>query len=197
MPASSHPRGKTGRRAPWMTAAALLSVATHAEASGRDPRSARPASSSAALASVPDVTLVDQDGRSVRFRSDVLRDRVVVIDFVFTTCTTICPVLSSTFARLQDRLGERLAGSVQLVSISLDPVRDTPERLRALNAVVELSVPYERGDVLAALHREGEVLVEVHDDRATRVRARLPKGGVDRFRQFFPGDTPEPPGRAS
>jgi GTP-binding protein HflX len=59
------------------------------------------------------------------------------------------------------------------------------ERLRALNAVVELSVPYERGDVLAALHREGEVLVEVHDERATRVRARLPKGGVDRFREFL------------
>jgi GTP-binding protein HflX len=59
------------------------------------------------------------------------------------------------------------------------------ERLRALNAVVELTVPYERGDVLAALHREGEVLVEVHDDRATRVRARLPRGGVDRFREFL------------
>ena len=59
------------------------------------------------------------------------------------------------------------------------------ERLRALNAIVELSVPYERGDVLAALHREGEVLVEVHDERATRVRARLPKGGVDRFREFL------------
>jgi GTP-binding protein HflX len=59
------------------------------------------------------------------------------------------------------------------------------DRLRALNAVVELSVPYERGDVLAALHRDGEVLVEVHDDRATRVRARLPKGGVDRFREFL------------
>jgi GTPase len=59
------------------------------------------------------------------------------------------------------------------------------ERLRALNAVVELSVPYERGDILAALHREGEVLVEVHDDHATRVRARLPKGGVDRFREFL------------
>ncbi|HEY0399042.1 MAG TPA: GTPase HflX [Acidimicrobiia bacterium] len=59
------------------------------------------------------------------------------------------------------------------------------DRLRALNAVVELSVPYERGDVLAALHREGEVLVEVHDDRATRVRARLPRGGIDRFREFL------------
>ena len=54
-----------------------------------------------------------------------------------------------------------------------------------LNAVVELSVPYERGDVLAALHREGEVLVEVHDDHATRVRARLPRGGIDRFREFL------------
>jgi GTP-binding protein HflX len=71
------------------------------------------------------------------------------------------------------------------------------DRLRALNTVVELSVPYERGDVLAALHREGEVLVEVHDDRATRVRARLPRGGIDRFREFLPGDTPESPGRAS
>jgi GTP-binding protein HflX len=59
------------------------------------------------------------------------------------------------------------------------------DRLRALNAVVELSVPYERGDVLAALHREGEVLVEVHDDHATRVRARLPRGGIDRFRDFL------------
>ncbi len=59
------------------------------------------------------------------------------------------------------------------------------DRLRALSAVVELSVPYERGDVLAALHREGEVLVEVHDDRATRVRARLPRGGIDRFRDFL------------
>jgi GTP-binding protein HflX len=59
------------------------------------------------------------------------------------------------------------------------------DRLRALNAVVELSVPYERGDVLAALHREGEVLVEVHDEQATRVRARLPRGGVDRFREFL------------
>jgi GTP-binding protein HflX len=59
------------------------------------------------------------------------------------------------------------------------------DRLRALNTVVELSVPYERGDVLAALHREGEVLVEVHDERATRVRARLPRGGIDRFREFL------------
>jgi GTP-binding protein HflX len=58
-------------------------------------------------------------------------------------------------------------------------------RLRALNAVVELSVPYDRGDVVAALHRDGEVLVEVHDERATRIRARLPRRSLERFREYI------------
>jgi GTP-binding protein HflX len=57
-------------------------------------------------------------------------------------------------------------------------------RLRALDPVVELAVPYERGDVIAALHREGDVLVEVHGDHETRVRARIPASGVSRFREF-------------
>jgi GTPase len=57
-------------------------------------------------------------------------------------------------------------------------------RLRALDPVVELAVPFERGDVMAALHREGDVLVEVHGDGDTRVRARIPESGVSRFREF-------------
>ncbi|HEU5302716.1 MAG TPA: GTPase HflX [Acidimicrobiia bacterium] len=57
-------------------------------------------------------------------------------------------------------------------------------RLRAMGAVVELVVPYERGDVLAALHRDGEVIVEVHDDDGTRVRARLGSADVERFREY-------------
>ncbi len=61
------------------------------------------------------------------------------------------------------------------------------ERLRALARVVELTVPYERGDVLAALHRDGEVLVEVHADRGTRVRARLGDAEASRFREFVTG----------
>jgi GTP-binding protein HflX len=58
-------------------------------------------------------------------------------------------------------------------------------RLRALNAVVEFVVPYDRGDVIAALHREGEVLVEVHDTSGSRIRARLPRQGVERFAQYL------------
>jgi protein SCO1/2 len=81
-----------------------------------------------------DALLVDQDGVAARFRSDVIGDGVVVVDFVFTTCTTVCPVLSSVFARVQHRLGDRLGHGVTLVSVSLDPVRDNPARLKAYAA---------------------------------------------------------------
>jgi GTP-binding protein HflX len=50
--------------------------------------------------------------------------------------------------------------------------------------VVELRVPYERGDVVAALHREGEVLSEAHEPDATLVRARFRTGGAGRFQEF-------------
>jgi len=61
------------------------------------------------------------------------------------------------------------------------------DRLRELGAVIELLVPYERGDVLAALHRDGEVLVEVHADVGTRVRARLDETDLGRYREFVTG----------
>ena len=57
-------------------------------------------------------------------------------------------------------------------------------RLRALEKVVELLVPYDRGDVVAALHREGEVLVESHEDAASRIRARLDGPAAARYREF-------------
>jgi GTP-binding protein HflX len=62
------------------------------------------------------------------------------------------------------------------------------ERLRAVAEVVELLVPYDRGDVLAALHREGEVLSSVHDDAGIRVRARLSRPSVGRLAEFLVRD---------
>ena len=67
------------------------------------------------------------------------------------------------------------------VSVLLDTLA---ARLRALAPIVEFLVPYERGDVVAALHREGEVLVEVHAEGGSRLRARLPAPAVTRFGEF-------------
>lgn len=99
------------------------------------PTLARPEESRASAdVTLKDATLVDQDGNAARFRTDVIADQIVVVDFVYTTCTTVCPVLSSVFARVQQRLGDRLGNGVRLVSVSLDPVRDVPSRVKAYAA---------------------------------------------------------------
>ena len=70
----------------------------------------------------------------------------------------------------------------------LDKLLDAlTERLRSLGAVVEFLVPYDRGDVLAALHRDGEVLIEVHADVGTRVRARVDDVDLGRYQAFVTG----------
>jgi len=79
---------------------------------------------------LPDAVLVTQDGAEVSLQSDVVGDRIVVMDFVYTTCTTVCPVLSAIFSQVQNQLGDRLGGEVVMISISVDPNRDTPARLK-------------------------------------------------------------------
>jgi cytochrome oxidase Cu insertion factor (SCO1/SenC/PrrC family) len=98
------------------------------------PAAAPPAAAHGAGLQIPDVELLDQDGRHVRFYSDLVKGKTVAINFIFTTCTTICPPLGATFARVQKDLGERTGRDVHLISISVDPAVDTPERLKAWGA---------------------------------------------------------------
>jgi cytochrome oxidase Cu insertion factor (SCO1/SenC/PrrC family)/DNA-binding beta-propeller fold protein YncE len=83
---------------------------------------------------IPDVELLDQNGRKVHFYTDLVKGQTVVINFIFTTCTTICPPLGATFARLQKELGDKVGRDVRFISISVDPATDTPERLKAWGA---------------------------------------------------------------
>jgi len=78
---------------------------------------------------VPDVMLVRQDGRTVSLKKELADGRPVVMNFIYTTCTSICPLSSQTFSELQDKLGGG-SSKVHLVSISIDPEQDTPARLR-------------------------------------------------------------------
>lgn len=79
---------------------------------------------------VPDVPVVDQNGKPVRFYTDLVKDRVVAVNFVFTTCTTICPPMGANFAKLQKLLGDRVGKDVHLISVSVDPTIDIPQRLK-------------------------------------------------------------------
>jgi protein SCO1/2 len=80
---------------------------------------------------IPDVAVRTQDGETKSFYSDLVAGRTVAMNFVFTTCTTICPPMGANFGRLQDELGERLGRDVHLISVSVDPTTDTPQRLKA------------------------------------------------------------------
>jgi protein SCO1/2 len=77
----------------------------------------------------PPIRLTDQAGRP--FDLAAFEGKAVLLDFVFTSCTGPCPILTAAHVRLQRRLPARVAGRVQFLSVSLDPVHDTPSRLRA------------------------------------------------------------------
>lgn len=78
-----------------------------------------------------DELLLTQDGDEVRFVNDVVGDNIVVMDFVYTTCTTVCPVLTALFTQVQTQLGDDLGNEVVMISMTVDAARDTPERLKA------------------------------------------------------------------
>jgi cytochrome oxidase Cu insertion factor (SCO1/SenC/PrrC family) len=78
--------------------------------------------------SIPSVSLLNQDGKKVNLRELVDSGKPVIFDFIYTTCTTICPVLSASFTNLRRELGEE-AGKVQLISISIDPENGKDEEI--------------------------------------------------------------------
>lgn len=83
---------------------------------------------------VPDTIVYDQNGRRLRFYTDLVKGKTVAINFIFTTCTTICPPLAATFRKVQQQLSGRVGRDIALISISVDPVTDVPERLNAYAA---------------------------------------------------------------
>lgn len=79
---------------------------------------------------IPDVDLIDQDGEPGRFVSDRIGDNLAAVTFTFTHCTTICPVLDGIFKRLQNDIADELGRDTVLLTVSVDPTRDIPERLK-------------------------------------------------------------------
>lgn len=88
---------------------------------------------------LPDSALTDQDRRTARLKSEIVGDRLVLVNFIYTTCTTVCPVQSALFADLQQRLGDSAGREVALLSVTVDPLRDTPVRLK------EFAAQYQAG----------------------------------------------------
>lgn len=79
----------------------------------------------------PNTRLVTQEGQPVRFFDDLIKDKVVAINFIFTGCSDSCPVETARLRQVQKLLGDRVGKDVFLYSISIDPYNDTPATLKA------------------------------------------------------------------
>jgi protein SCO1/2 len=82
----------------------------------------------------PNVPLVTQDGKQVRFFDDLIKGKVVAINFIFTGCSAACGMETARLRQVQDLLGDRMGKDVFFISISIDPENDTPEVLKAYAA---------------------------------------------------------------
>ena len=94
-----------------------------------EPKAPAESASSFSSMNIPDAQVLDQNGKELKFYSDLVKNKTVAINFIFTTCTAICPSLAATFRRVQQDAATR-GVEVQLISVSVDPTTDTPERLR-------------------------------------------------------------------
>jgi len=92
----------------------------------------------AARVTLHDIQLVDVDSQTIRFKSEAVGNRIVIVGFIYTSCTTICPVTSAVLAdvqtRLTKKLGEGFGQEVRLITLTVDPATDTSERLKAYAA---------------------------------------------------------------
>ncbi len=86
-----------------------------------------------------DIDIIDSNNNSVKLTTE-LNKGPVVINFIFTSCTAICPILSSTFSQIQKRFNDIKVKDIRLISFSIDPERDTPARLK------EYSQKFNAGD---------------------------------------------------
>ena len=78
----------------------------------------------------PDIELLNQDGETVQL-TQLVKDKVVAMNFVFTTCTTICPPMGANFIQLKKLMGAHVDKDLVMISVSIDPTNDTPQRLKA------------------------------------------------------------------
>jgi protein SCO1/2 len=89
----------------------------------------------------PDVAAVTQNGKTLRFYDGLIKGKIVVVSFVYTNCSDLCPIMTARLAEVKDKLGDAVGRDIFFVSISVDPEHDTPEMLKAFADAFQATAP--------------------------------------------------------
>jgi cytochrome oxidase Cu insertion factor (SCO1/SenC/PrrC family)/cytochrome c2 len=108
----------------------LAAIAVLAAAIASTPRAAEAQNQRRGADYFPNLPVVTQDGKTLKFYDDVIKDKIVLISFIYTNCPDICPLTTARIAQLEDQLGDMVGRDIFFVSMTVDPERDTPERLK-------------------------------------------------------------------
>jgi len=79
---------------------------------------------------VPNVPVVTQDGKTVRFYDDLIKGKIVIISFIYTSCRDICPLTTARMAQVEEKLGDVVGRDIFIISMTVDPENDTPDKLK-------------------------------------------------------------------
>jgi protein SCO1 len=140
-----------------------------------------------------DTELIDQNGRTVRFYSDTLQDRIVVINVVYTNCEDACPMITHALTDVRKRLGDRFGKDVFFISISNDPKRDSPQALKKFAAEQGADHPGwtfltgSEANVKAVLSRLGQFSPEVEAHSTLLIAGNV---GAKRWNKIRPDANP-------
>jgi protein SCO1/2 len=114
----------------------------------------------------PNVPLTDQDGKTAYFFEDLIKDKVVVINFIYTSCPDTCPLETAKLVRVQNIMGDRIGKDVFFYSITIDPERDTPEVLKAYREGFKAKWNFYTGkksDIIQLRKKLGLYIEEIQD----------------------------------
>src|SRR5215475_10866390 len=78
----------------------------------------------------PNLPVVTQDGKTLKFYDDVIKGKIVLISFIYTNCPDMCPLTTARISQVEDALGDMVGRDIFFISMTVDPVRDMPERLK-------------------------------------------------------------------
>lgn len=114
----------------------------------------------------PNVTLTTHEGKTVRFFDDLIKDKVVAINFIYTHCPDTCPLETAQLVKVKEILGDRVGKDVFFYSISIDPERDTPEVLKEYRERFKANWTFLTGDkqdIIEIRKKLGLYIQEIQD----------------------------------
>jgi protein SCO1/2 len=144
----------------------------------------------------PNVPLVTQDGKTVRFYDDLIKDKVVAINFIFTSCTDVCPGETARLRQVQKRIQNRVGKDVFMYSISIDPETDTPPVLKGYSEKFGVGPGWlfltgKEADITLLQRKLGLLIEDLEDPNDHNVSLILGNETTGRWMKRSPYDDPQ------